>query len=667
MQVFTRLALCFLLLPATALMVQAQQPTTFQFSAEVTQIVDQNNNFGINVGDLVVGTLVLPANYETISGNAGSAVHDLTKDESSSIAVLVGGHEFSSSQWVQGNDFRERGFYATMYNSLVDQNGGPTCRNTIQINSEVNVFPDQKDVMFSQIGLYFENDDCDFALDVMELPTSINLSDWNRMARLVVGRYEDQDGRDIQLEANITSITAQAESGAVVSGNVFADYNGDCDFNGTDQNLMRRFVKVTPGPYLAATDINGHYSMTLPVGDYDVEVIERELWSQTCPAGPASISLADEDTEVNLDFALEAERLTEAIDVSVMSSRAVPGFDIMYYISVRNIGTLPYSGTLRFTPDGLLTDFSSVPQPDSYDYPTAEWDFVDLAVDQRMEIHVTMKVPADEGLLGTIICAVIESEQENDGSDDLLRKDSDEICQEVRGSFDPNDIQVFSGERNADGSILPEDKVLTYLIRFQNEGNEDAITVRVVDQLSEFHNIEKIRLGAASHDFSFDFTNDGALEWTFNDIYLKPKSVDEVGSQGFLKFEVYLKDELATGTEIPNSAAIYFDFNSPVITNTVVSRIAGTTTSVDYDLDDASISVFPNPTSDKVTIRFEEPLNDAAESFVTVRNALGEALMTQKLNSAGTVLSLDELSAGSYWLAITTPGSTIVKPINVVR
>ncbi len=665
MHLLTRLALCLLLLPATSLVVQAQQLISFQFSAEVTQVTDGNDLYGINIGDEINGILIFDPTIQSISTNAVVSMFNLGEGPNS-ISVLAGGHEFSSTQSDDHGGIRESGFYAYMKTNDFEDNGNPSCYNSMHFISEVNIFPDQKDVNFSQIGLYFENDNCDQQLDINRLPTSIDLAEWNREARVVVGRYEDNDF-EFHMEAQLTSITAGVEAGATVSGNVYADYNSDCEFNGTDQNLMRRFVKFTPGPFHAATDDNGRYSLVLPLGDYDVEVVERELWSQTCPAGPATVSLTEEGSEINADFGMEPERLIEAIDVSVTPGRARPGFDMNYFISVRNIGTLPYSGTIRFIHDGLLTDFSSDPQADSYNNPVAEWELDNLPVDQYVNFYVTMKVPADEGLLGTTICARIESDESNEGSDELLRKDSDEICQEIRGAYDPNDIQVFSGTRNADGSILPEDKVLTYLIRFQNEGNEDAITVRVVDELSEFHNIDKIRLGASSHDFSFDFTDEGALEWTFNDINLKPKSVDEAGSQGFIKFEVYLKDELASGTEIPNDAAIYFDFNSPVITNTVVSRIAGTTTSVDYDLDDASISVFPNPTSDKVTIRFEEPLNNDAATYVTVRNALGEALMTQKLNSAGTVLALDELAAGSYWLTITTPGSTIVKPINVLR
>ena len=665
MHFFTRLALCLLLLPATSLVAQAQQLISFQFNAEVTQILDPNDLYGISLGDEISGILIFDPSVQSISTNAVVSMFNLGEG-ASSIVVLAGGHEFASTQPDDRGGIRETGFFAYMQSREFDEGGEHVCYNSISFNSEVNIFPDLKLVNFSQIGLYFENNDCNFQMNTRNLPTSIDLSDWNRAARVVVGRYEDGDN-EFQMEAQLTSITSGVESGAVASGNVYADYNSDCEFNGTDQNLTRRFVKFTPGPFHAATDDNGRYNLTLPLGDYDVQVVDRELWTQSCPAGPATVSLTEEGSEVTTDFAMEAERLVEAIDVSVMSSRARPGFDLYYYVAVRNIGTLPYSGTIRFTHDGLLTDFSADPAADSYNNPTAEWDIVNLPVDQEQIIYITMKVPADEGLLGTTICSSVESDQHNDGSDDLLRKDSDEICQEIRGAYDPNDIQVFSGTRNADGSILPEDKVLTYLIRFQNEGNEDAITVRVVDELSEFHNVEKVRLGASSHDFSFNFTDDGALEWTFNDINLKPKSVDEAGSQGFVKFEVYLKDGLASGTEIPNSAGIYFDFNSPVLTNTVISRIAGTTTSVDYDLDDASISVFPNPTSDKVTIRFEESLNSGAASFVTVRNALGEALLTQPLSGASTVLDLNQLATGGYWLEFATPGRTIVKPINVVR
>ena len=659
MHVFTRLALCLLLLPATAQALYSQQLINYVFTAEVTTLFNQDNSYNIAVGDEITGILMYDPTIQPNSSGPSASVFDLNEG-ANKMSAMVNGHEFSSVKPDDG-EFRDGGFSVYLTRNRSDDNGGQICYNGIQFTSNFGLTSDPK-TPFTQISMTFDNEDCEYDNIINSLPTNINLADWTRSATLSINRFENTD-TEFFLQARITSINAELEDGGRVQGKVFADYNSDCDFNGTDQQLIHSFVKFTPGSYRATVDANGDYSITLPLGDYEAEVVERELWTQACPAGPAVINLADDNTSVTADFAMEAEQLIEAVQVSVSSGRARPGFDLTYFIMVRNIGTLPYSGTIRFTHDDVLTEFSANPAPDSYDNPTAEWELTDLPVDHKFVISVTMKIPADDNLLGSFICSSVESEQYEHSSDELQRISKDEVCQEIRGSWDPNDIQVFIGDRNADGAILPEDKVLTYLIRFQNEGNEEATTVRVVDELSEFHNIDKIRIGAASHDFSFNFTSDGALEWTFSDINLPPISVDEIGSQGYFKFDVHLKDELASGTEIPNSAAIYFDFNSPVLTNTVVSRIAGTTTSVDDKLNGTSIGMFPNPTSDKLAIRFES----VQMGSLTLTNMLGETVMTRAFHGSAQDLDLRSLAVGNYYLTIRTAQGMAVKSVSIVR
>ena len=49
---------------------------------------------------------------------------------------------------------------------------------------------------------------------------------------------------------------------------------------------------------------------------------------------------------------------------------------------------------------------------------------------------------------------------------------------------------------------------------------------------------------------------------------LPDSNVNEPASHGFIKFRIQQKASNPTGARIENTAAIYFDYNAPVLTNT---------------------------------------------------------------------------------------------------
>jgi hypothetical protein len=63
------------------------------------------------------------------------------------------------------------------------------------------------------------------------------------------------------------------------------------------------------------------------------------------------------------------------------------------------------------------------------------------------------------------------------------------------------------------------------------------------------------------------------LKFLFPNILLPDSNTNEVASHGFIQYSVKLNAGLPEGTLISNRADIYFDFNQPVLTNTVHSRI----------------------------------------------------------------------------------------------
>jgi hypothetical protein len=64
--------------------------------------------------------------------------------------------------------------------------------------------------------------------------------------------------------------------------------------------------------------------------------------------------------------------------------------------------------------------------------------------------------------------------------------------------------------------------------------------------------------------------HDGVLRFIFERIMLPDSTSDPLGSQGFVRFTVRHRPALPEATEVHNHAAIYFDLNPPIITNTVL-------------------------------------------------------------------------------------------------
>jgi uncharacterized repeat protein (TIGR01451 family) len=143
----------------------------------------------------------------------------------------------------------------------------------------------------------------------------------------------------------------------------------------------------------------------------------------------------------------------------------------------------------------------------------------------------------------------------------------DIFCVEASASYDPNDKTGYPLGITENNFIEPNQS-MEYVIRFQNTGTDTAFTVVIRDTLDLDFDVFSVISGASSHSYAFRIYGPRVLEWTFSNIMLPDSTTDEPGSNGFVKFIVNQKTNLVPGTELNNEVGIYFDFNSPIITNT---------------------------------------------------------------------------------------------------
>ena len=222
-----------------------------------------------------------------------------------------------------------------------------------------------------------------------------------------------------------------------------------------------------------------------------------------------------------------------------------------------------------------------------------------------------------------------------------------QACVENTGSFDPNDKQGFPLGFGDTNRIRPG-QALEYLISFQNTGTDTAFTVQIRDTLSAWLDAGTIRPGASSHPYTWNLSGPGVLTFRFDNIMLPDSNVNLTGSQGFVSFWIDQKPEVPLETQILNTAAIYFDFNAPVITNQTLHTVGVDyiTAVKDFEKQEVpTIGVQPNPAEKETLVS----LPPGTERLV-VFDVLGRSLRVLQVRGATVRLERGNLPAGMYGL-----------------
>jgi uncharacterized repeat protein (TIGR01451 family) len=331
-------------------------------------------------------------------------------------------------------------------------------------------------------------------------------------------------------------------------------------------------------------------------------------------------------------------------------------------LTYKNVGTTTLNGTITLTLDAKQTFVSADVIP-TQNGNVLTWNYTNLMPFDFKNINITLKTLVTATLNSTAITIANSTITGATDANPINNSETTQIT--VRGSYDPNDKQVDKTAIKTVTSIATTP--LTYTIRFQNTGNADAIRVEVVDSLPKKLDITSIEMLGASHPYELKIVSDSGkvkdftvVKWTFDGIYLPDSTTNEKGSHGFVKFRIKndTKKMGLTVDSIFNKAAIYFDFNPPIITNRVRTLFSPSVATT--ELKDLGLSVFPNPTSDILTIN--STYKTVQNLTIDVINTNGQVLMHQILRGLNPQINVQELLSGLYFLKIqTSEGIGVVK------
>jgi uncharacterized repeat protein (TIGR01451 family) len=230
-------------------------------------------------------------------------------------------------------------------------------------------------------------------------------------------------------------------------------------------------------------------------------------------------------------------------------------------------------------------------------------------------------------------------------------------CQQNIGSYDPNDKRAFpGGVAIGDKNYIESNQNINYHIRFQNTGTDTAFTVVIKDVIDNNLDLTSLTLGAASHAYSLEITPLRELVFTFNNINLVDSLTDEPLSHGFVSFSIDQLPNLPEGTQIKNQAAIFFDFNLPIYTNTWVHEIKENIlpSAIIEEPPVASTSVVkiaPNPLKDIAQI---EVLGVDADSEIQLRIYDSKGILCRQTDYSTNVFQFNRngLASGLYFIEV---------------
>ncbi len=357
---------------------------------------------------------------------------------------------------------------------------------------------------------------------------------------------------------------------SLVKGRVFGDYNNNCSYGFGDVLFPGTLVELNPGGYSYVTNAAGEFFIPVVNGTYTLKQYAPYQFAQVCPdTNTFTINIPAPGIVVDVQLA-DSVNVNPNVQVGLFANAARPGFDQAYSVHFKNLtpNIIP-AQTVTLNYDNSLNPVGTNPASTTSTLGQVTWAGVSLPPFGEIYLNLTVNIPAATPL-GTILGAAANVTAVT--GETILSNNSDSIAVTVTGSFDPNDKEVSPRGFDADGYITNSQN-LKYTIRFQNTGTATAFAVTVIDSLPLALNKYSLSVLGSSHPYSYEFTAGNVVKFHFNNILLPDSNSNEAGSHGYIKFSIDQLPGNLPATTIENNAGIYFDFNAPIITNTVKNTI----------------------------------------------------------------------------------------------
>lgn len=446
----------------------------------------------------------------------------------------------------------------------------------------------------------------------------------------------------IRTDANGNTLTNQ------IGGVAFRDENADCEQDAGEIPLQNVSIIAKSNNYTfsATSWEDGTFDMPLLAGNYTLSVAQPGTYWSYCNF-PNPVNISSSNDTVFLPLGARAIVDCPELVVSLGSPVFRRCFDNNYFtVQYHNYGTAPAEDAyVNITLPAELIYISSTVPLAGQNGQTYTFNLGTVGVGEGGVFTINFKVDCDVPL-GETLCATAQIFPDTLCIPTTEARTFNRFCLPVVASYDPNDKTAFLDGKPEASKIAP-DKSLEYLIRFQNTGTDTAFNIVITDTLTTLLDPGSVVPGASSHPYTFSLRDGKVLVFSFNDILLPDSNTNEAASHGFVKFSIKQKAGNPLGVFLKNKAAIFFDFNDPVITNEtslVISNSVGTQEPSEL----FQAQVWPIPASESVTIQTP----GSAILGWKLMDATGKVQQSGGKAASEFILQRRGLPAGIYWCQI---------------
>jgi uncharacterized repeat protein (TIGR01451 family) len=451
------------------------------------------------------------------------------------------------------------------------------------------------------------------------------------------------------------------ETNPITKGKIYNDINNNNIYNSGEQFISQQIVKVLPNNWLGASDVNGNYFVKLDTAINNIwNVVNNYRYATVTPT---SYTKNPKDTlgllSGSYDFGIYFIPNVKDLETTLGSSPARPGFTTNISLTTNNVGTVNQSNiTIKLNKPNGFNILSTSIAPTSTINDTLFWKNISINYLENRSINIELQVPVNAVLGDT---AVYEAWSNGTLGDSTPIDNYVRWTETIRGSFDPNDKLVNK-------ATLPptynanKDRLL-YTIRFQNTGTDTAFTVIVRDEIPNNLDVSSLRVVNASHAYQLIVREKNIVEIAFPNIQLPATIQNEAKSHGFVQLEFKPKAGLPLNAEINNNASIFFDYNAPVITNTITTRVQITTGIANNKK--LAFKLFPNPASEKITIQL--PYEGKGKWLLT--DISGKIIKQSNIenNTISFDINVNDVTNGSYLLTLEINGIVSTSKVAILK
>ena len=427
------------------------------------------------------------------------------------------------------------------------------------------------------------------------------------------------------------------------TGQAFFDANTNGQFDPGETGLAGLSIQGLPYGQQTVTDSAGQYNL---YGNFLADTLRPVMPSPHAVSEPP-FRITTSPAQ-NQDFAIRIGTGIQDLVLAVTPHAPFrPGFETSISVECRNLGNTVNAPSVRLVLPAECELVAAQPAPSVIDGDTLVWVLPAMQFLEKQVLRLTLKTEVATPIGAPLLIRTLAGPSDSDATpqDNLVLFQA-----VVVGSYDPNDKIVTPA--NYVTTDLAAGNPLNYTIRFQNTGTYPATKVRIADTLSERLDWTTFRVEQSSHPVTWELGGSGVVTFQFPGIVLPFAAEDEAGSQGFVRYSIRPKPDLMIGEGVSNTAYIYFDFNSAIITNTVESVLQEIVATWENRLT-GTVRILPNPATTE--LRWQLPEQEGLSvRRLAVFTMDGKKVLEMNHLPTGSRLDVERLPAGTYLLGLET-------------